>query len=368
MSVFNLPDLGEGLAEAEIAQWLVRAGDEVSVDTPLVSVETDKAVVDIPSPQAGQIQRLCAQVGDVVRTGEPLLEFAQGKRENVPDSGTVVGTVTTSDDRIEELATPVNRKDGGAVKALPAVRALARKLGVDLSVVSPSGPEESVTAEDVNRVARRLKELGPLELLRGPRRTMAMKMAQAGAEVVPATLFDDANIHHWPQQSNVNVRLLRAMAAACRSEPSLNAWYDAHSLGRRVLGNIDIAIAVDSKDGLFTPVVRDVAGLSDAELAAEIERLKKQTAGRSIEAQQMRDYTITLSNFGMISGRYAMPVVVPPTVAILGAGRIVERAVVLDDEVVIRRLLPLSLTFDHRAVTGGEAARFMAALLRELER
>lgn len=363
---FNLPDLGEGLTEAEIVEWFVKIGDEVLVNDPLVSVETDKAIVDIPSPHSGRIQKLYANVGDIVQTGGPLVEFVPTEGED--DSGTVVGKVVSSNQRIEEKAAPLSRKTGAAVKATPSVRALARGLEVDLAIVSPSGPQGTVTADDVKRVANRLKELGPLELLRGARRTMATKMSLSGAEVVPATIMDAADIDHWPEGVDITARLIMAIVAGLKIEPALNAWFDSHSLGRRLLPKVDIAVAVDTDEGLFTPVVRDAAGRGYDSLLAGLKQLKADVKARAVPAQEMRGYTFTLSNFGSIAGRYAVPVVVPPTVAILGAGKVDLQPVVdAAGSVVAHRLLPLSLTFDHRAVTGGEAARFMAAVVAALE-
>lgn len=367
MNKFNLPDLGEGLTEAEIVEWHVKVGDQIAADAPLVSVETDKAIVDIPSPYSGRIQKLFADVGDIVPTGKPLVGFEGEAEPAKEDSGTVVGKVVSGEERLEEKAAPLSRKTGGTVKATPSVRALARQLEVDLAIVSPSGPEGTVTADDVKRVADRLKQLGPIELLRGVRRAMATKMTLSGAEVVPATIFDDADVDHWAEDTDTTIRLLLAMAAGCKREPCLNAWFDSHSLGRRVLKKLDIAVAVDTEEGLFTPVVRDVANRDYESLRAGLENLKADAKKRSVPAQEMRAYTITLSNFGMLAGRYATPVVVPPTVAILGAGRIKRRVVIVDGKAVGHRILPLSLTFDHRAVTGGEAARFMAAVIEDLE-
>jgi len=186
MSKFKLPDLGEGLAEAEISAWFVSIGDHVVVDQPLVAMETDKAVVDVPSPQAGQISGLFGDVGDIIATGAVLVEFAgdselgasaeAGKNE---DSGTVVGDIEVGDKTVKEEAIQV--KAGGArLKATPAVRALARKHDIDLSVVTPSGANGTITKSDIERVAALLKQVGPLEKLTGPRRSMALNMAQAG--------------------------------------------------------------------------------------------------------------------------------------------------------------------------------------------
>ncbi len=366
MKVFNLPDLGEGLTDAEIVEWYVKPGDEVTADTPLVSVETAKAVVDIPSPRSGRITCVFGDVGDIIETGKPLVEFEDGEEEQL-DTGTVVGKVETSDEKLEEKPAVIESKKSARVKATPAVRALARRLDVDLSIVSPSGRDGTITVADVERVSKRLKDLGPPELLRGARRTMAITMGRAQAEVAPATIVDDADIDHWPQDTDVTVRLTRAMAIACKTEPSLNAWYDGHSMGRRVLEKIDIAIAVDTPDGLFVPVLRDVANRDDNDLRSGIDRLKNDVQARTIPPDEMRAYTITLSNYGTIAGRYAVPVVVPPTVAIVGAGRIEKRVIPVGNKIEIHRILPLTLTFDHRAVTGGEAGRFLIAMISDLE-
>ena len=368
MTIFNLPDLGEGLKEAEVVAWHIKAGDAVAADDPLVSVETDKSIVDIPSPQSGRVEKLFANLGDIVHTGNALVEFADEEEHRDKDSGTVVGEVRVGKEKLEEKATAVSRRTGVAVKATPSVRALARKLDIDLGIITPSGPGGAVSAEDVRRVADRLKELGPIELLRGVRRVMATKMIQSGAEVIPATIVDDADIEHWPPGTDVTIRLLTALSAGCKAEPALNAWFDSHAMGRRVLDKIDIAVAMDTKDGLFTPVLRDAGNRDEASLESGLQKLKADVSNRTVPAREMRGYTITLSNFGMIAGRYAVPVVLPPTVAILGAGRIEQRPVIVQGAVTAHHILPLSLTFDHRAVSGGEAARFMAAVIADLER
>ena len=364
MKIFKLPDLGEGLQEAEIIEWQVQVGESVSVDQPLVTVETDKAVVDVPAPRSGQIAKLYATAGEIVEVGKPLVEFSDGDDAR-SDAGTVVGAVEAGDARITEKPAALARGKTG-IKATPAVRALARRLDVDLAIVSPSGRDSVITKADVERVAKRLAELGPPELLRGPRRTMAQKMAQARSEVAPATIMDDADIHNWPADTDHTVRLVRAIAAGCGAEPSLNAWFDSYSLGRRLLKKIDIGIAVDTEDGLFVPVLRDVSNRDDDDLRRGLETLKADVRARRIPPDEMRGYTITLSNFGMIAGRYAAPVVVPPTVAILAAGRVRDVVIAVDGAATVRPIMPLSLTFDHRAVTGGEAGRFLAAAIASL--
>lgn len=371
---FNLPDLGEGLQEAEIVEWHVAPGDEVKADQSLVSVETDKAIVEVPSPRAGTIAKLVGDAGDIVAVGSMLVEFTDGedtaaaaKAPRTTDAGTVVGAVESSDEVIRERASTV----GGAaigIKATPAVRALAKRLDVDLGVVTPSGPDGLVTAADVERVAKIFAELGPLERLRGPRRAMARNMTMARNEVVPVAVCEDADVHEWKKGEDVTLRLIRAIVAGCRAVPALNAWYDTHAVGRRVLEKIDLGIAVDTEEGLFVPVLHDVGNRSVDDLRKGFERLKADVKARTIPPEEMRGYTFTLSNFGSIFGRYANPIVQPPTVGILGAGATRDEVRAYQGAAAIRRVMPLSLTFDHRAVTGGEAARFLKAVVEDIEK
>src|SRR4051812_32687444 len=191
MRVFKLPDLGEGLQEAEVVEWRGETGDEVAVDETLVAVETAKAVVEIPSPYAGRIVRLFANPGDLVHVGAPLIGFEGSGAET--DAGAIVGEIAVGAQLVNEM--PI--KAGGpvsAIKAAPAVRALAAKMNVDLALVTPSGMDGVITAGDVQRVSRLLAELGPAEPLRGVRRAMAQNMMLAQTEIAAATVMDDADV------------------------------------------------------------------------------------------------------------------------------------------------------------------------------
>ena len=361
MSTFVLPDLGEGLQEAELVAWHVGEGDHVVADQPLVSVETEKAVVEVPSPQAGKIARLCAQPGDRVKVGGLLVEFEEGPRA---DTGTIVGELTAAEPSAPAQPPP----QASGVRAAPAVRALAQRLGLDLAVIRASGPGGAVTSADVERASRAQTEAGPAETLAGVRRAMAANMARSHAEIVPATVSDEADIEAWPAQSDVTIRLARSIVAGCAASPGLNAWYDGRAMERRVLKQIDLGLAVDTEDGLFVPVLRNIAERDAADLRRGIEAMKTDVRARKVPVAELRGQTITLSNFGMFAGRFAALVIVPPQVAILGAGRIAEWPVVVDGKLAAHRILPLSLTFDHRAVTGGEAARFLKAAIEDLEK
>jgi pyruvate dehydrogenase E2 component (dihydrolipoamide acetyltransferase) len=196
---------------------------------------------------------------------------------------------------------------------------------------------------------------------------MAHSMAVSRDAVASCTLFDDADLHAWIRKSDYTVRLLRALGAAASAEPALNAHFDGESSTRRVFDRVDVAIAVDTPDGLIVPVIRNVGGKTAEQLRAEVKALKEASAARTVAPEDLRDFTIMLSNFGTIAGRYATPLVVPPAVAILGSGVLQHDVVAVMGGIEAHLRMPLSLTFDHRCVTGGEAARFLAALIKDLE-
>lgn len=398
VKTFNLPDLGEGLPEAEIVSWLVAEGDLVKVDQPMLSVETAKAVVEVPAPYTGRIAKIHAPDGTILPTHAPLVDIdtaagtaaakpqakavADTPAEAREDSGTVVGKMMTSDEVLEDadIAGRGRRKTPGRAKAAPAVRALAKQLGVELEDCRPTGRHDRIVADDVRAAAggaapvaaRQVPKIklppGKPEPLRGPRRAMAQAMSASRDHVAQCTIFDDADIHYWAPGQDITARLLRAIAAGCRAEPALNGFFDGENMSRQLESRVDIAIAVDTPDGLIVPVIRDVGQKSPQELRADLNAIKKATRERSVKPEDMRDFTFTLSNFGMMAGRYASPVVVPPTIAILGAGGLRHDVVPVMGGIETHRRIPLSLTFDHRCATGGEACRFLAAVIEDLQR
>src|SRR5690554_1023961 len=456
---FYLPNLGEGQPDATINKLNVKEGDTIRLDDALVSMETAKAVVEVPSPVSGKVLKLAGAAGDVVVTGKMLAEFevdpsmpqrAEGqdtghhhgggddksvgsqdpapddrvvasdeggairdegepapKGEARQDAGTVVGAMQSSDTVHSEQAS-----SAGGVKAVPAVRATARKLKVDITRVRATGPDGVVTMADVKKAAAdgsaaigaapaaapsraapapapaardagdrtrvsasgrpmrtqppSVAASGQPEQLKGVRRNMARVMADAHSQVVPTTLVDDADLHGWEGKQDITARLIRSICAAAKAVPALNAWFDGKDLTRTMHPHVDIGIAVDTEDGLFVPALRNADVLDPAGVRSAIKRLRQQVEDRSIPASELSGYTISLSNFGMFAGRYATPVVVPPCVAIVGAGKLSHDVVAVMGGVEVHRRMPISLTFDHRAATGGEAARFLKALLDDL--
>lgn len=350
--IFRLPDLGEGLVEADLVQWHVSPGDHITADQPLVSVETDKAVVEIPAPHSGVVAELFAEEGESIEVGAPLLRYEEGP---AADKGAIVGNTIESSETSPEPSTP---------QAVPAARAAARALGVDLAAVEPTGPGGVIIREDVERAAPGAVSGVPI---RGVRRAMAKNMARAHKEVVPAGVTDEVDIDRWPDNEEPLIRLIRAIARASKKIPPLNAWFDPGTMTIRLHDQLDLGIAVNTDDGLFVPVLTDAGARTSDELRAGVDRLTEAVKARTIPPEDLKGATLTLSNFGAIGGKFASMVIVPPQVAIVGAGRIGRTVVMTDQGPANHRMLPLSLTFDHRAVTGGEATQFLNGLIEDLQ-
>lgn len=369
MTIFNLPDLGEGLPDAEVHEWFVKEGDTVTLDQPLVSMETAKAVVDVPCPQSGTIAKLFGKPGDVIKTGEPLVSFVSSS-EKAADKGTVVGNLEESTDISEDnFIIGTSQNQGQRIKATPSVKMLAKKLAVDLSKVKGTGDHGVITQQDVQAQADKNSQppVG-FEPLRGVRRAMLNSMVQSHAEVVPVSIFDEADIDAWKPGTDITVRLIKAIIYATKKEPALNAWFDTKHSARQCFEEVHLGLAMDNDEGLFVPVIHNAAKHSDSELRAIINEFKQSVRDRAIGADKLKGATITLSNFGKFAGRFASPIIVPPMVSIIAVGRL-YKGVVADDSgaVQVHNMLPLSISFDHRAVTGGEATRFLGAVIEALQ-
>jgi 2-oxoisovalerate dehydrogenase E2 component (dihydrolipoyl transacylase) len=354
MTIFNLPDLGEGLLEAEIHEWYVKEGDTVNQDQPLVAMETAKAVVDVPAPQTGIIKKIYGECGSIIRTGSPLIEF-----EATETSSTVVGKLEEKADMVlNHLEAQMQHP---RPKATLATRRLANQLGVKLEEVKPTGELGLITAEDVSTLAKS-KPQGQSETLRGVRRQMALAMESSHQQVVPVTIYDEADISHWQKPYDISVNLIEAIQAAIQVEPGLNSWFNGQE--RTLFQALNLGLAMDNQDGLFVPVIHDTQSYNRMALREKINALKEQVQARSLPPEAFQNATFTLSNFGKFAGKFASPIVVPPMVAILAVGRLFQ---VPGLDLKPKDKLPLSLSFDHRAITGGEATRFLGALIQYLE-
>jgi pyruvate dehydrogenase E2 component (dihydrolipoamide acetyltransferase) len=368
MTIFNLPDLGEGLPDAEIHEWFVKEGDTVKTDQPLVSMETAKAVVDVPCPQDGVIEALYGKSGDLIKTGSPLVRFVTETPVRA-DKGTVVGNLEESTDVSEDIFVIGASANASRAKTTPVVRMLAKKWGINLQTVVATGEHGTITRDDVQREIDKQQTIPEgFEPLRGVRRAMLNSMVQSHRDVVPVSIFDEADVSSWIKEGDITVRLIRALCEACVKEPSLNAWFDTQHSARKCFPEINLGLAIDSAEGLFVPVIHNAANKTDEELRACINEYKQGVASRTLPPEQFQHATITLSNFGKFAGRFASPIIVPPMVAILAVGRLYESVTNHHDTISVRHTLPLSLSFDHRAITGGEATRFLSVVMQSLQK
>lgn len=370
MSTFNLPDLGEGLPDAEIHEWFVKEGDHVKTDQPLASMETAKAVVEVPSPQDGVVAKLFGNPGDIIKTGQPLVAF-ESEESVKKDSSTVVGdlqeatTVSVDDFSIGSVKT----KDSSRIKATPFVKMLARKLGVDIKNIKGTGEHGVITKEDVEKAGgnKNTKLEAGFEPLHGTRRAMLQSMEQSHKEVVPVSIFDEADVANWNEKTDISVCLIRAIQQASKQEPALNAWFNTEHNAIKLHKAMNLGLAIDSEAGLFVPVIQNSNEKSDEELREIINSYKQGVNDRTLPPESFKGATFTLSNFGKFAGKFASPIIIPPQVAILAVGKMYEAPVSVNGEIVSHPLLPLSLTFDHRAITGGEATRFLGGVIKYLQ-
>ena len=337
----KLPDLGEGLTEGEIARWLVSEGQDVAEDDPLVEIQTDKTTVEIPSPAAGKVTQILVEEGKVVPVGTLLVVIGDGEVQR---------------------ATPPPPSESKA-KATPLVRKIAQELGVDLDSLTGTGPQGRITEQDVRGAAS--PQEGRREPLRGVRRLIAEHMSRAHREVPAVTWVEECDF------TNVDLKrlvatALKACAESLQEFPELNARLEGDQIV--YLDRYDLGLAVQTEQGLVVPVVRGCDTRSLDELHADVERLAESARAGTLAAEELRGSTFTVTSAGKLAGLFQTPIVNHPEVAILSIGRIAQRAVVQDGELVAAPVGYVSVTFDHRVVDGARAAEFGLAVIRRLER
>jgi pyruvate dehydrogenase E2 component (dihydrolipoamide acetyltransferase) len=401
MPDFKLPDLGEGVTEAEIDRWLVKEGDTIGEDEPLVEVITDKATAEIPSPFAGVVARIHVQAGDVVPVGTVLVTIGESSDQAPAGAGAASaeeGLPPEEDSPLTLLDDEGGEHDeaalgGGApsssapvrVKATPPIRKLARELGVDLAAVTGSGPGGRIVREDVEAhaggaEARRPVEGERREPLRGIRRTIAERMSEAHQAIPPVTHVEECDVTELDatrraanERSSNSVRLtflpfiVKAVVAALKEYPALNSSLDEDASEIVFYNRYDIGVAVDTPAGLMVPVVRDADRKRLREIAAEIERLADGAREGTLKVEELRGSTFTITSPGPFGGLMATPIIFHPQAAILGVHKATDRPAVREGQIVIRKMMNLSITFDHRVLDGLTAAKFCLEVVRLLE-
>jgi len=371
---FKLPDLGEGLTEGEIARWLVAEGQEIGEDDPLVEIQTDKTTVEIPSPAAGKVARIYVAEGETVAVGTVLVVIgedggAPGTDEQAPAEDAPQKQAATDVSDVSARLAP-GHASAVRVRATPLVRRLAQELGVDLGTLEGSGPQGRVTEEDVRSTAAS-RGLAPghapegrREPLRGVRKLIADHMARAHAEVPPVTWVEECDFGAIDLKRLVPLTL-KAVAEALKEVPELNARLEGNEIV--YLDRYDLGVAVQTEQGLVVPVVRDCDTRSVEELADEVARLAEAARANKLKPEELRGSTFTITSAGKLGGLLTTPIVNYPEVGILSIGRVAERPVVRDNEIIARPTGTIAVTFDHRVVDGARAAEFGLAVISRLE-
>lgn len=424
MYEFKLPDLGEGIHEGEILKWHVSEGDTIGEDAPLVDVETDKAAVTIPSPAAGRVASLNGKVGDILTVGQIVAVIGDGEGPVDIDSAPAVPAEPVAEPAAVEAPPPVDlTPKRGPVPAAPATRRLARELGIDINVVPSTGPAGRVTPEDVHLFAEGASgpgipetippasgeddaagyaaraasvipflDIEPLpdfsqwgdvetEELRSIRRKVARKMVTSMVLIPHVAHMDEADVtlleefrkrenERKGSESGAKLTLLpfvmKAVSAGLKEAPSFNASLDPFEEKIIYKKYYNIGIAVDTGRGLVVPVVRNTDCKSIMQIAEDVVDVATRAREGDLTVEDLRGGTFTITNVGPLGGTALIPTINYPEVAILGMGRAQEKPVVVDGEILIRKMLPLTLAFDHRVTDGADAARFVTEMIRQL--
>lgn len=376
---FVLPDLGEGITEGEIRRWIVKEGDAINEHQTILEVETDKAVVEVPSPKKGFVQKIRKLEGEIAKVGDVLLTIVE-KLD--------VGEGLVPSQEKKSFGVVGRLPEAEEILATPAVRNLAKRLSVDIEKIKGTGPAGRITEDDVVKASGGAKELfkdqyGSIERvpIKGVRRSIAKNLLASMRTAAFVTGMDDADVSGlWKlREKEKKVALkkeikltflpffMKAVQHAIKEHPMLNASVDEQSEEVIVKKYYNIGVAVDTSEGLMVPVVKDVDKKTILELAKELQELSVKAKDRKLKLEELKGSTFTISNFGSFGGTYATPIINYPDVAILGTGKISDRPWVKDGQIVIRKVLSLSLTFDHRVVDGAEAAKFLNKIISYLE-
>lgn len=412
--IFNFPDIGEGLDEGTILEWYIVKGQEIKSGDPIVKMETDKVVTDIPSPKTGKVSMMYGKIGEVIHVGNPLIEIEmegiegaaalaeinKPQFETVEEEGAgVVGTLEVagnnaylpSSDEGAGFQKKVDEKPAKKVLATPVARAFAKDLNIDINKITGTGPGGRVMKEDIKKYfesSKRMEDQAKIvpqlptdrityKTLTQIRKTIAKNMTTSKHTAVHMTVHEEVEITELirirgkfkKQFADKDIKLsylpfiLKALALSLKKHPSLNAELDLEGNQMVYKNYFNLGIAVDTDDGLVVPVIRDVDQLTIAELAIQVNEISRKARNRELSLNDMKDGTFTVTNYGSIGGLFAVPVINYPQAAILGIGRLIEKPIFKGSEVVKGSFFPLSLSVDHRIVDGGETTRFINTLI-----
>ena len=408
---FKFPDVGEGIHEGEIVKWFVKEGDKIKADEPLGEIETDKAIVEMPSAKSGRILKIHIQAGGIIHVGETMVTILEEheteadakkhmeakEKKDVPYTGSVVGFLEEAKDvkpiAVKKESKPIMQEK--SILATPAVRNLAKQLNVDLNAIKGTGAEGIITIEDVQKATSSVKKdesagikitkkydfFGYIDRvpLHGVKKAVANKMAESIFTAVQLTNMHEADVSELAalrekekaayEKEGIKLTFLpyivKAVALCLKEHPYLNASLEEEEIVLKKYYNI--GIAVDTEDGLIVPVVKGADAKDIKAIAKDIDKLANDARNRKINLMDLRGSSFSVSNLGSVGVEFFTPIINYPESAILGVGRIIEKPVVKSGKIEIRKMLPLSLTYDHRIVDGAQAARFMMDLMERLQ-
>jgi len=397
---FKFPDVGEGIHEGKIVKWLVKEGDVVKSDQPLVEVETDKAVVELPSPAAGKILKISHKEGETVKVGEVLVSIGGEGEKATAVSPIAPSIVSKIVEAVKGPAVPSLEKPK-RVLAAPATRGFARELGVNIETIKGTGPTGRVTPEDVkNAASRRVvsREGAPIAIkeekvvvstetgetripLSGLRKIIADRMSYSKSHIPDAVGMDLVNVTRLvaarerekanAEKSGAHLTYLpfivKAVVIGLKKYPKFNAHFDEEKQEIVLKPRFNVSIAVDTPDGLMAPVIKDADRKSIIDIAKEIVELAELSRTRKIKLEDMQGGTFTITNVGSVGSMFSVPIINPPQVAIMGVHRIKDMPVVVDGKIKIGKVMGISLAFDHRVADGAEATLFMNEIMKHLE-
>lgn len=389
---FKFPDVGEGIHEGEIVKWRVKVGDEIKEDQPLVDMETAKAVVEIPSPRSGTILALIGKEGDIKWVGATLAVIGEkGEKWTPPEdmketAPGVIGQIPTEEKGVVlPTRRPIERTDVPVQQnILPRARKIAQELCVDLSMVKGSGPGGQITEENVRNADKHIQnyaQFGPVESipLKGVRKAIAEHMVKSKFTIPHVTHMDECDAtalirlreSKKAEAEKKGIKLtflpfiIKAAVETLKKHPALNAAFTDEEIIYKKYYNI--GVAVDTPDGLMVPVIKDADTKDVFAIAQEIMELAEKSRNRTISLKELQGGSFSITNIGSIGGIYATPIISYGQTANLGVMRIKEKPVAVEGKVVVKPMLSLALSYDHRVVDGAEAARFMNDLISALE-
>jgi 2-oxoisovalerate dehydrogenase E2 component (dihydrolipoyl transacylase) len=378
----DVPDIGEGLTEVEIVEWLVALGGEVVANEPLVSVETAKAVVEISSPRSGILLHRGGDTGEVLEVGT-LLAVIGAAGETWSGNGSREPAAPATEPAAPNEAGPAAGTPVSRPRAMPIIRKLARELGVDLAGVTGTGASGQITRDDVRSAAAKTAAPGvpttsaptPTEVtdgepLTGIRRAIARNLVRSWEEIPHATVWGPADGTKLLESradagGPLEAYLIEALVPVLDEFPDFNATFDGERLSRA--STIELGVAVDTSAGLVVPVIRDAGGRNRRGLTNELSRLVTGAQERTLTPADMSGATFTLSNVGAVGGGYGTPIIPHGTTAILSVGRAKDDVVVRNKAIFIAPVMPISLSFDHRVIDGAAASQFLNAFVERIE-